>query len=159
MGRMTHSPIQGRQLVLILGLVFVGTLVLPPLAAWRLNQHRIDETISTARAAAASVAPRIAALALAHPDIEVAVGPGLLPASGEGGQATWIEHAVFASEVFGEQIKKLFPVIAENQSDSACLDNMFELLVAACNPDDYDTDATTLEEAVRQGRANLVAAD
>lgn len=104
MGRMTHSPIQGRQLVLILGLVFVGTLVLPPLAAWRLNQHRIDETTSTARAAAASVAPRIAALALAHPDIEVAVGPGLLPAAGEGGQATWIDHAVFASEVFGEQM-------------------------------------------------------
>lgn len=35
----------------------------------------------------------------------------------------------------------------------------FELLVAACNPDDYDTDATTLDEAVRQGRANLAAGE
>ena len=33
----------------------------------------------------------------------------------------------------------------------------FEMVVAACNPEDYDTDATTLEEAVRQGRANLDA--
>ena len=31
----------------------------------------------------------------------------------------------------------------------------FELVVAACNPGDYDTDATTLEEAVAEGRANL----
>lgn len=31
----------------------------------------------------------------------------------------------------------------------------FEMLVAACNPDDYDTDATTLDEAVTHGRAQL----
>lgn len=31
----------------------------------------------------------------------------------------------------------------------------FEMLVAACNPNDYDTDATSLEDAVRQGRLNL----
>lgn len=35
----------------------------------------------------------------------------------------------------------------------------FEMLVAACNPDDYDTDAVTLEDAVAQGRANLSAND
>ncbi len=35
----------------------------------------------------------------------------------------------------------------------------FELLVAACNPENYETDATTLKEAVRQGRANLAAVD
>ena len=35
----------------------------------------------------------------------------------------------------------------------------FEMLVAACNPDDYDTDATTLEAAVIHGRANLAAMD
>jgi hypothetical protein len=33
------------------------------------------------------------------------------------------------------------------------------MLVAACNPDDYDTDAVTLEEAVAHGRANLAAGD
>jgi len=31
----------------------------------------------------------------------------------------------------------------------------FEMVVAACNPDDYDIDATTLEEAVRHGREQL----
>jgi hypothetical protein len=35
----------------------------------------------------------------------------------------------------------------------------FEMLVAACNPDDYDTDAVTLQDAVAQGRANLSAND
>ena len=31
----------------------------------------------------------------------------------------------------------------------------FEMLVAACNPEDYDTDAVTLEAAVAHGRAQL----
>ena len=33
----------------------------------------------------------------------------------------------------------------------------FEMVVAACNPDDYDIDAMTLEEAVAHGRMNLAA--
>ena len=33
----------------------------------------------------------------------------------------------------------------------------FEMLVAACNPEDYETDATTLEAAVAHGRMNLAA--
>ena len=36
-----------------------------------------------------------------------------------------------ASELFGDEIKKLLPVVHGGQSDSASLDNMFELLVAA----------------------------
>ena len=35
----------------------------------------------------------------------------------------------------------------------------FEMVVAACNADDYDTDAVTLEEAVAHGRAQLAAMD
>ncbi|GAA0647517.1 hypothetical protein [Brevundimonas lenta] len=35
----------------------------------------------------------------------------------------------------------------------------FEMLAAACNPDDYTADAATLEEAVAHGRANLAALD
>lgn len=34
-------------------------------------------------------------------------------------------------------------------------DKAFEMVVAACNPDDYDIDAVTLEEAVAHGRRNL----
>ncbi len=37
----------------------------------------------------------------------------------------------FASPLFGDEISKVVPVIREGQSDSASLDNMFELLVAA----------------------------
>ncbi|MFZ2655321.1 MAG: glutamate synthase large subunit [Victivallales bacterium] len=33
----------------------------------------------------------------------------------------------FESELFGDDIKKLLPIIQENQSDSACLDNALEL--------------------------------
>ncbi|OGV53478.1 MAG: glutamate synthase subunit alpha [Lentisphaerae bacterium GWF2_50_93] len=33
----------------------------------------------------------------------------------------------FESDLFGEDIKKLLPIIQENQSDSACLDNALEL--------------------------------
>ena len=36
-----------------------------------------------------------------------------------------------ASPLFGEELKKLLPVVHQGQSDSASLDNMFELLVAA----------------------------
>jgi len=35
-----------------------------------------------------------------------------------------------ASELFGEDMPKILPLVAPGQSDSACLDNMFELLVA-----------------------------
>ena len=37
----------------------------------------------------------------------------------------------FASPAFGDDMAKLLPVVREGQSDSASLDNMFELLVAA----------------------------
>ena len=40
-------------------------------------------------------------------------------------------EASLASPLFGEDLKKLLPLIHDGQSDSASLDNMFELLVAA----------------------------
>ncbi len=40
-------------------------------------------------------------------------------------------EASLASPLFGDEIKKLLPIIRQGQSDSASLDNMFELLVAA----------------------------
>ena len=41
------------------------------------------------------------------------------------------------SELFGEDMAKVLPLIAPGQSDSACLDNMFELLVQAGRPLDH----------------------
>ncbi len=36
----------------------------------------------------------------------------------------------FKSELFGDDIKKMIPIVQENQSDSACLDNALELFTA-----------------------------
>ena len=40
-------------------------------------------------------------------------------------------EASLASPLFGDELKKILPVVHQGQSDSASLDNMFELLVAA----------------------------
>jgi glutamate synthase (NADPH/NADH) large chain len=37
----------------------------------------------------------------------------------------------FKSDLFGDEIKELLPLIKEGQSDSACLDNMVEMLIAS----------------------------
>ena len=48
------------------------------------------------------------------------------------GNVNWMaaRHATMKSAVIGEDLDKLWPLIAENQSDSACFDNCLELLVA-----------------------------
>ena len=38
------------------------------------------------------------------------------------------------SELFGDDMKKLFPIVSENQSDSASLDNALEFLVLGGAP-------------------------
>jgi glutamate synthase (NADPH/NADH) large chain/glutamate synthase (ferredoxin) len=47
------------------------------------------------------------------------------------GNLNWMKarQAKLASALFGDEIEKLLPIILEGQSDSACLDNMVELLV------------------------------
>jgi len=48
------------------------------------------------------------------------------------GNINWMNarrHSM-ASELFGDDLQKLWPLIAEGQSDSACFDNALELLVA-----------------------------
>ena len=48
------------------------------------------------------------------------------------GNVNWMaaRHATMKSALLGEDLDKLWPLIAENQSDSACFDNCLELLVA-----------------------------
>lgn len=48
------------------------------------------------------------------------------------GNVNWMaaRHATMKSALLGEDLEKLWPLIAENQSDSACFDNCLELLVA-----------------------------
>jgi len=47
------------------------------------------------------------------------------------GNINWMNarRSSMASELFGEDLQKLWPLIAEGQSDSACFDNALELLV------------------------------
>ena len=48
------------------------------------------------------------------------------------GNLNWMvaRQAMFSSPLFGDDIKKLFPIIAPGQSDTACIDNALELLLA-----------------------------
>jgi glutamate synthase (NADPH/NADH) large chain len=48
------------------------------------------------------------------------------------GNVNWMtaRHAAMSSRLLGEDLEKLWPLIVEGQSDSACFDNALELLVA-----------------------------
>jgi glutamate synthase (NADPH/NADH) large chain len=48
------------------------------------------------------------------------------------GNVNWMaaRHATMSSGLLGDDLEKLWPLIVEGQSDSACLDNALELLVA-----------------------------
>lgn len=48
------------------------------------------------------------------------------------GNVNWMaaRHEAMRSSIIGEDLEKLWPLIAEGQSDSACFDNCLELLVA-----------------------------
>jgi len=48
------------------------------------------------------------------------------------GNINWMRarESMFESPILGDNINKLFPVIPENQSDTACLDNAVELLLS-----------------------------
>ena len=48
------------------------------------------------------------------------------------GNINWMvaRQAMFASPLFGEDMEKLFPIIPSGQSDTACIDNALELLLA-----------------------------
>ncbi len=48
------------------------------------------------------------------------------------GNVNWMaaRHATMSSKLLGDDLEKLWPLIVEGQSDSACLDNALELLVA-----------------------------
>ena len=48
------------------------------------------------------------------------------------GNVNWMaaRHAAMSSQLLGEDLEKLWPLIVDGQSDSACFDNALELLVA-----------------------------
>ena len=40
-------------------------------------------------------------------------------------------EGVMSSDIYGDQLQKLYPVIEEGQSDSGCVDNVLEFLCLA----------------------------
>ena len=48
-------------------------------------------------------------------------------------------QASLSSELFGDEIEKLFPIVADDGSDSAVFDNVFELLTQAGRPMEHAT--------------------
>ena len=61
------------------------------------------------------------------------------------GNVNWMaaRQATMASDILGEDLEQLWPLIPEGQSDSACFDNALELLVrggyslASCHDASY----------------------
>ncbi len=99
--RSAGSALHGRQLVAALLTIFLVTAVAPPVAAWRLNLYRINQTRERALLAADAV--RANGGRVLGGGIEVACGPGRLPkTSGTVEQEGWLSRAVLAPAVFGE---------------------------------------------------------
>ena len=65
------------------------------------------------------------------------------------------EGCLSSPNLFGSDIKKLLPIVKENQSDSACLDNAVELFASAGRDlPACDDDAG----ASRPGEINIISA-
>ncbi|MBI3281310.1 MAG: glutamate synthase large subunit [Acidobacteria bacterium] len=74
------------------------------------------------------------------------------------GNVNWMHarHAVLSSPLFGEDLKKIYPIISPGGSDSACLDNAVQLLhlagrdmahvMAMLIPEAWDGDPTMSDE-------------
>ncbi|HUW51696.1 MAG TPA: glutamate synthase large subunit [Sulfuricella sp.] len=110
-------------------IVYKGMLLANQVGAYYLDLR--DETV-------------VSALALVHqrfstntfPTWDLAHPFRLIAHNGEintlRGNVNWMaaRHAAMSSKLLGEDLEKLWPLIVDGQSDSACFDNALELLVA-----------------------------
>lgn len=101
MTRVVGSPLNGRELVLVLLAIVLATGVVPPAAARWVNGYRVKQTETRALHAAEAIAAGGPNLATLEPSVEVACGPGLLPKADGPEQERWISHAVMAPALFG----------------------------------------------------------
>ena len=107
-----RSPISGAQLVAALTAILVATAVLPPAAAWTLNQSRIAQTQERAGAAIEHLRSSPDAMTGLTRSAGIVCGPGRLPAreptnfSAHAGLSqaihrAWLGAARMAPELFG----------------------------------------------------------
>lgn len=98
----SRSPVGGRRLLMILVAIALGTVVLPPAGAWRLNRSRVGQTTARASSAAERVKSHLEALTSLDRGADVVCGPGRLPKPGIGAeQEAWFRKAVVAPSLFG----------------------------------------------------------
>lgn len=103
MARSSRSPLGGRQLVLVLAVIVLATVVVPPLAAWRINARRVRLTSERATQAAERMRAGTDRVERLSRDVDVTFGPGRLPkTTGAAAQEAWLSHAVLAPAVFGD---------------------------------------------------------
>jgi len=77
--RRPRFPLSGPQLAAVLAAILLATAVLPPAAAWWLNQSRVAQTQARALDAGERLRSRAADIAAAATAVAVACGPGRLP--------------------------------------------------------------------------------
>jgi glutamate synthase (NADPH/NADH) large chain len=128
---LTNERVQGFYIPSLSGrtLVYKGMLLADQVGKYYLDLH--DESM-------------VSALALVHQRFSTNTFPTwnlahpfrMIAHNGEintlRGNVNWMaaRHAAMSSELLGEDLEKLWPLIVEGQSDSACFDNALELLVA-----------------------------
>ncbi len=103
MASIAPATSRNSHLLLAVGAIVLATVVVPPVAAWRLSVHRkLDRTRESAVKAADRLRKDGARLDALSLGITVACGPGSLPELQPNGQPdTWSRDVVTAPEVFG----------------------------------------------------------
>ena len=107
-----RSPITGAQLVAALAAILFATAVLPPAAAWTLNQTRVAQTRERARAATERLRSSSDEMAGLARSTGIVCGPGRLPdrepaavntraGASRPAQTAWLREARIAPDVFG----------------------------------------------------------
>ena len=106
------KPVSGTQVVAALLGIICATALIPPAAAWTLNQRRISETRADSAAAAPIVAARLGMLRdtgqLLTMTVSVVCGPGRLPDASNNitssTHAAWVSEARSAADLLGETL-------------------------------------------------------
>jgi hypothetical protein len=95
-----RQPISGRRVAAVLLGVVAATAVVPPAAAWRLNQSRIERAARVATAIAQHLRAERADVSALAERTDVVCGFGRVPKAGPSG-APWLNAPMTVQDVFG----------------------------------------------------------
>lgn len=100
--RPRRARLKGRDVALVVAAAILATAIAPPLAAWRLNQSRVDSAAQTAGTIAVHLRNQRESLSPAGQAGEIVCGPGRLPQAGDNGRA-WLAAPTSNADLFGPQ--------------------------------------------------------